>query len=173
MDTSRDKYSASIGYGQRPNKFICIFPILQGGDATLTEKVSYTFLSAGTPERNLGVVKIKWLGRDINLPGDIKLSDFGGEFLADAEGKAKHYTESWANLACDLITNKRAPLSQVKRNVELILLDENDNPKEKYTLTGAFPINIGSMQLNVESEDQIGRFSAGWAYDNYSVQTIS
>ncbi len=52
-------------------------------------------------------------------------------------------------------------------------LDRNGNTLKSYTLRGAFPVNIGSIPLNYETNDAIEDFDVTFQYQYFETNTTT
>ncbi|MCK5020157.1 MAG: phage tail protein [Candidatus Peribacteraceae bacterium] len=169
-------FRSSIGAGvQRQNRWEVEvqFPTYAGDVADVTD-ASLQARSTATPGWTLGKIDLPWQGRQIPIPGDRTFEDFTLTFVSVQDNKVRDAFEKWSNAINGLESNQGlAKLEDFMRDITLYLLNQNGNRIKSYTLKDAWPLELGSIDLDMDSADAAAIFTVTFSYVTMSSNTTS
>jgi hypothetical protein len=157
----------------RPSLFkISIDDVVVGG-----EQQVFWVKSASLPASSVGVIEVPYHGRKVYMPGDRTFSDWQMTVIYADEDANTLYDKflSWMNgiqtpagvgVAREQAKTVTVDVLSPNSNIS----DENINIIDTYTLYGAFPIEIGSMDLSQETSDSFMEFTVSLSY-SYHMMT--
>jgi hypothetical protein len=169
MDISTFK-SKLGGGGARPNQFeVTIrYPAFGAGDASQAGRFLIT--TAELPGQTLGVTPVYYRGRLIKLAGDKEFAPFSCSIINDTDFTVRSALEGWMNYIEDRITKEGTQNpSNYQSTIDIRQLDRNGLLLRHYTLRDAFPVEIGPVQLDFGSNDQISTFGASFQYQTFTI----
>lgn len=176
--TIQDFRSAFRTGGARPTLFEVQlpFPIVAGG-ASVNRQFSLMCRSAQIPESSLGVTNVAYYGRDIKVAGDRKFGDWTVTIYNDEDFNIRDAFERWSNSINMHNANLRDTAAQFLNgyqvDLEVIQFAKTGSELKRWKLIGAFPANIGPIQLDWEGNDQIETFEVTFAYTLWESDTTT
>jgi len=163
-DLSMKQFKKAVGYGQRVNKFYIRFPETFAGDNGI---LSYLVQSTSIPTKGMGVVTLPWQGVVTRIPGDPEVSgSWNVTFRVDAKNEVYKSIWSWLLSICDSLTNSRAALEDVIKEIDAQLLDVNLSPVSTFKILDVFVTEVGEVTMDYESENTIATWNATFAYSD-------
>lgn len=170
MDISEFKAKLGGG-GARPNQFEVVinYPGSIGQKAGQTGRFLIT--TAELPGQTMGVTPVYYRGRLIKLAGDKEFAPFSCSVINDSDFTVRSALEEWMNLIENRLnkTGLQNP-NDYQTVIEISQKDRNDNILRKYKLDGAFPVEVGPVQLDFGSNDQISTFGVSFQYQTFSIE---
>lgn len=157
--------------GARPTLFRVTItnPITTAGDAQLP----FLCQSASIPMWMTGNIRVPYMGRTINIPGDREFQPWNIEVINDEDFVIRNAFETWSNKINTVEGNLRdLPSSEsIHYTTTAIVeqLDKRNNVIRKYEFVNAWPAEIGPIQLSWSATDQIETFGVSLMYDSYRV----
>ena len=152
------------GGGARPNLFRATvnFPGYAGGDVELT---SFLCKAAQLPASVMNVIEVPFRGRQLKIAGDRTFETWTATILNDTDFTIRNSMERWMNGINSHAANTGLT-NPVDYQADLVVeqLDRNDNVLKTCTIRGAFPVNLGAIELNYETVDTISEFTVEMAY---------
>lgn len=143
-------------------------PVDQSGDLI----APFMIKTASLPESTLGVVKVPYFGREINLPGTRKFSEWNVQIINDEDYPVRDALETWSNainsLEGNLNTLGASPLLY-KSQATVTHFSKTGAPLRVYQFNGIWPSSIGAVDLSWDNGDSIMEFSCTFQYDSYYV----
>lgn len=135
--------------------------------AELGRDVNLLALTTNTPISRVGELPIIWGGVPIPLPGDREFDLIPITFMA-TEGHAEHDAfEIWQENVTGSITNNRSQeLNDLLVDVQMDLLDSGDNVTKSYVLQGAYPQEVGQLDLDQSAQNSYGQFTVNMRFLN-------
>jgi len=171
MDVSAFRSKLSGG-GARPNQFEVVirYPTVLGGIAVVMRRILIT--TAELPGQTLGVTPVYFRGRLIKLAGDKEFAPFSCSIINDSNFTIRNSLENWMNYIEDRVTKagEQSP-QRYQSTIDIYQKDRNDNILRHYKLRDAFPVEIGPVQLDFGSNDQISTFGATFQYQTFDIIT--
>jgi len=171
MDVSAFRSKLSGG-GARPNQFEVVirYPTVLGGIAG--DMGRFLITTAELPGQTLGVTPVYFRGRLVKLAGDKEFAPFSCSIINDSNFTIRNSLENWMNYIEDRVTKagEQSP-QRYQSTIDIYQKDRNDNILRHYKLRDAFPVEIGPVQLDFGSNDQISTFGATFQYQTFDIIT--
>jgi hypothetical protein len=147
------------GGGARPNQFEVVITYPTGLGGTAGEIGKFLITTAELPGQTQGVTPVYYRGRLIKLAGDKEFAPFSCSIINDNNFTIRNALENWMQYMENRVTKSGEILPQnYQRPIDIYQLDRNGNRLRKYQLRDAFPVEIGPVQLDLGSNDQISTF---------------
>lgn len=168
-----DDFKAKLrGGGARPNLFkVTInYPAVAGGDTELT---SFLCETAQLPGSTIGVIPIPFRGRQLKVAGDRVFQPWTVSIINDTDFNVRNSMERWMN-SINAHSANTGLTSPITYESDLIVeqLDRDGSSLKKYTLRGAFPTDLGAIDLSYADGDTIERFSTTFEYQYFDTDTV-
>lgn len=167
--------SQLIQGGLRLNQFRCeiTFPAIVNGGAIAGQRLQFLAKSAQAPSSGLADVVVNYRGRPVHFAGEREFEPWSIEVYTDTDMAVRNAFESWVNMIqrADSTIGTQAPL-QYQVDMSVILTDRNDRPVKKYTFKDAYPTNIGSMQVDWDTNNQIAIFPVTFQYNYWTADGV-
>jgi hypothetical protein len=160
------------GGGARPNQFEVVirYPTVLGGIAGDVGRFLIT--TAELPGQTQGVTPVYYRGRLVKLAGDKEFAPFSCSIINDNNFTIRNSLENWMNYIEDRVTKAGEQSPQRYQSIiDIYQLDRNGNTLRQYKLRDAFPVEIGPVQLDFGSNDQISTFGATFQYQTFDIIT--
>lgn len=160
------------GGGARPNQFRIdlAFPSFVGG-AAASAGLAAQFLckSASLPASTLEDTITMFRGRPVHFAGERVFQPWTVSVYNDTDFLIRNVMEAWSNGIVNL-TSTNGILRSADYQVDLSVnqLDRNDNVIKTYRLFDAWPQEIGPIQLDFESNNQVEVFEVTFMYNYYT-----
>lgn len=163
-----DFKSAFLGGGARPNQFKVelTFPTFVSGGSAAARKAQFLCDAASLPGSHLGIVNnVYYRGREVKIAGERQFQNWTIQVLNDTDFAIHDSFEKWSDYINSVKNNTGLtnPLSYtVDMNVSQ--LDRNGGVIKTYKFADCWPVNIGEIQLQFGSNDQVETFPVELAY---------
>ena len=163
------------GGGARNNQFKVTMPFpgyaQVGGEI---EDLAFLCTSTSIPAMTIGNVNVPFRGRVIKIAGDRTFASWSINVLNDTNFKLRNAFERWQN-GINNMTDNEGLSNPVDYQVDVFVdqLDRNGNTLKSYTLRGAYPTSIGSIDLNYETNDAIEDFDVTFEYQYFETNTTT
>lgn len=129
-------------------------------DAATTGRVSLLAVTTNTPTGQLGEILVPWGGREIPLPGDRRFEALPVTIINCLDNAPYNAFERWQQYINGNENNRASvDLDQLFRDVVMELLDSQDRVTKTFTLQGAWPMNIGQLELDMSAMDSYTQFT--------------
>jgi len=168
-----------VGSGTRPN----LFQIeLQFPPAAIDNEAArlVTFLAEASslPADYVGVIPVAYFGRELKYPGDRRFEPWYIQVINDENFKIRDAFERWMNTLNQHVANLRSPAAAIPRGycVDAVVKQYakiGGEPIKEYTMTGAWPSNVSSIDLAWESVDTLERFMVTFQYQWWTSNTTT
>lgn len=157
--------------GARPSLFQVRFTNPATGEADL--KVPFMVKAAQLPASTVSQIEVPYFGRRIKVAGTRTYENWSVTVINDEDFKIRRAIETWSRRVNTYIGNLRdfgtsAP-AEYKSRAEVIQYGQTGNILRTYQFEGIFPLNIGAIELNWESGDQVEEFTVEFAVDYWTV----
>ncbi|AIX13120.1 tail tube monomer [Erwinia phage vB_EamM-Bue1] len=134
-------------------------------DATTTQRVSLLAVTTNTPTGQLGEILVPWGGREIPMPGDRRFEALPITFINCVDNAPYNAFEVWQQYINGNENNRAsADADEYFRDVVLELLDSQDRVTKTFTLQGAWPMNLGQLELDMSAMDSYTQFTVDLRY---------
>jgi len=170
-----DEFKARlIGGGARANLFKVIINNPPIGAGLNTELLSFTCKGAQLPGSVVAQIDVPFRGRQLKVAGDRTFENWTiTAFNEDAQDVRSAF-ESWMNSINEHVNNVGVKNPR-DYQADLIVqqLDRQENVTKSYDIRGAFPVNIGAIDLSYDTNDAIEEFTVEFAYQYWESRTTS
>ena len=169
-----DDFKAKLrGGGARSNLFKATinFPGYAAGDVELT---SFMCKGAQLPQSLIEEVPISFRGRILKIAGERSFEPWSVTVLNDTDFGTRDAMERWMNGINGHTTNVGL-VNPVDYQADLIVeqLDRDGSSIKRYDFRGAFPTNVGEIDLDYDTAGQIEQFVVTFAYQYWESNTTS
>jgi len=169
-----DDFKAKLrGGGARSNLFKATinFPGYAAGDVELT---SFMCKGAQLPQSLIEEVPISFRGRILKIAGERSFEPWSVTVLNDTDFGTRDAMERWMNGINGHTTNVGL-VNPVDYQADLIVeqLDRDGTSIKRYDFRGAFPTNVGEIDLDYDTAGQIEQFIVTFAYQYWESNTTS
>lgn len=175
MPSPIDDFKAKLsGGGARNNLFrVTInWPSFTQGDAELS---AFLIKAASLPGSTLGEVQIPFRGRTIKFAGDREPTEnWSTTIINDTNFAIRNALERWHNRINSNVGNVGTQDPE-EYMADLIVeqLDKANNVLKTYTLRGAWPLTISSVELSADTSNNIEEFACDWSYQYWDSDTVN
>jgi hypothetical protein len=124
---------------------------------------------AQLPTADIGVMEIPYKGRKIKIPAERSFAEWTVTIMETAEMGVRKTFEKWMSVmdAEDQIKRNTAALC----TIDVILLrPDNTTPAITYTLYGAFPSSLASVDLSFDEQTAPLEYSVTFQYSYHKVK---
>lgn len=170
FDINNIRAGLALG-GARPNLFQV--ELLNPVSSLADRQLPLLVRAASIPESTINPVNIPYFGRNIKVAGDRTFDVWNVTVMNDEDFKIRHGMELWHNqinsLVSNLNKNSSSSPNQYKTQALVTQFGKTGNVLRRYKFTGLFPVNISSIDLDWEANDQIENFNVTFAYDWYEI----
>ena len=155
------------GGGARPNLFKATinFPAYADGDAELT---SFLCETAQLPGSNMGTIIVPFRGRQLNMAGDRTFAEWTVSIINDTDFAVRNSMERWMNgmNAHSANTGLASPVAY-EADLKIEQLDRAGASVKEYIFRGAFPTDLGAIDVSYATNDEIERFTCTFQYQYF------
>tara|TARA_Y100000004_G_scaffold150580_1_gene172893 strand:+ start:34 stop:642 length:609 start_codon:yes stop_codon:yes gene_type:complete len=164
--------SALTQGGVRTNLFIVEGKI----GANTSNKTRFLVKAAALPPSTLGTIAIPYRGRQVKIPGDRTFDTWTLSVLMDGDYELRNKFEAWQQLingnednvpdvSGGFFTSAGSGFNtDVFCEWKISSLNRQGNAIKTYSMVGAFPTDISSVELSNDSTDTIGEFTVTMQY---------
>lgn len=156
--------------GARPalfNVFLSV-PAAIGIDNVSVNKFRFVCRSAQLPAFQVGSLDVPYFGRKIKVAGDRNFGDWAVAVMNDEDFAVRALFETWSNGMNRLVSNVRDPSlseEQYKTDLEVVQYSKDGIAIRSYKLVGAWPTDVGAIDLDWDQQNTIETFGVTFAYD--------
>ena len=172
-----DDFKANlIGGGARANQFrVTISPppgIAIGLDVRRT---SFLVQSAQLPAMTLGEVEVAFRGRKIYVAGDRSFEGtWNATVINDTDFMIRNAMERWNNGINDLANNTGITTpADYQSDLVVEQLDRDDTILKSYVFRSAYPLSVGSIELNVATDNELETFEIQFRYQHFEASGVN
>ena len=172
-----DDFKANlIGGGARANQFrVTISPppgIAIGLDVRRT---SFLVQSAQLPAMTLGEVEVAFRGRKIYVAGDRAFEGtWNATVINDTDFMIRNAMERWNNGINDLADNTGITTpADYQSDLVVEQLDRDDTVLKSYVFRSAYPLSVGSIELNVATDNELETFEIQFRYQHFEASGVN
>lgn len=156
-------FRQTVGDPARPYFFKITIPEV-GSDTIMTAMCRSTVL----PERTLGEVSVPFQGVNMKLGGTPTYSDWTVNFMCDESHELRRIFLKWNSLIFDDGTGFAGHSNTYKSDkIGVAQLSRNGQAVARYGFVGAYPKQVGQIQLNHGSGNEFETFDVQFAYDYF------
>jgi len=134
------------------------YPSFVGGDVELTSFLIKA--SSGLPASNLEELPVPFRGRVLKMAGSRTFEDWTTMIINDTDFRIRNDLEKWSNAINEHSANTGlANPTDYMADMIVEQLDNSGNPVKKYDFRGAYPTNIGAIELSYDEASAIEEFT--------------
>ena len=163
----RDALNASA----RPNQFQVHITFPKGvADTKVVEAATHLTCQGSIPQSTIEDIQIMYRGKQYHEAGERTYSPWQCQIYNSANFKVRSALERWSHtiLAAESTAGNDRP-RDYKQNVEIKQLDRNGHVLRTYKLIGAYPQEVGEIQLDFSQGNTVEQFSCTFVYDYFTV----
>jgi len=132
----------------------------------LGQDLSFLCQSSQVPAMTMGVIEVPYFGRKIKLAGDRTYAEWTTTVMIEEDFSVRSELERWSMDINRGDTNTRNRLNEeYKEEAEVLLYGKGGAVIRSYRLVGAWPSDIGAIELDWNTTDTIGTYTVTWAFD--------
>lgn len=170
MANISDFKSQLIGGGARPNQFRVelVFPSFAAGGALAGQQSQFLCRSAQLPASRVGSIPIAYRGKTIHVAGEREFEPWTVSIYNDTNFNIRNAFESWSGgiNSYNSIAGRTNP-TEYQVDLSVHQLDRSGSIIKSYKFFDAFPIDIGAIDLNFESANEIEQFTVTFQYSYF------
>ena len=159
-----DFKSKLVGGGARPNLFRATinFPSYAGGNSELT---SFMCKAAQLPSSVIAQIDVPFRGRQLKIAGDRTFENWNVTVIQESTMEVRNSFERWLNGINEHV-NGTGLVNPVDYQADMLVeqLDRNNQVIKSVNIRGAFPVNLGAIELSYETTDALAEYTIEWAY---------
>lgn len=134
--------------------------------ARLGQRFSLLAQSAQVPALTMGMIDVPYFGRKIKLAGDRTYAEWTCTVMMDEDFNARAELENWNLQMNSEETNLRELIAEgYKEDLEVKLYGKQGSVLRTYKLIGAWPSDIGTIELDWNTVDTIATYTVTWQFD--------
>ena len=164
--------SAGLLYGgARPSLFDVVIttPAAVNFTVASAQKMQVLCRAASLPEFTVSPIEVPYFGRKIKVAGERSFSDWQVSVINDEDFSVRESFQAWSNQINSVISNLRDPNlifdDAYKALMTVTQYSKDGSVINQINIVGAFPTNIGPIQLDWDNANSIEVFSVNFAYD--------
>lgn len=159
------------GGGARPNQFRVElgFPSFVSTGAIVGVKSMFLCKAASLPAATIENIAVQYRGRPVNFAGERTFAPWTITIYNDTDFAIRNAMEVWSNGIQNLsastgLTNPR----DYQADLNVNQLDRSGAVVKSYKFMDAYPVEVGQIQLDYESGNQIETFDVTFQYNYWS-----
>ena len=130
--------------------------------------------SAQFPSKALAVSETKYNSDYFSAAHDITYAPVEFTFVVSRDFLEKNIIDKWMNMIIDPNTHEISYFNTyVSPSIEIQQLNELDQVTHKVIIKDAFPVDISTMQLSNESNDEYHKISVTFAYRKWTTAEVT
>lgn len=160
--------------GFRPNQFeiIIAFPPAIGAGAA-GDQSRFMAKSGSMPASTVSSIPVMYRGRSVKFSGEREFQPWSVDFYTDTDFGVRKLFERWVEtIQASSSTNGALNTGVYQTDITVNALDRNDAIVKTYILTDAFPTEVGAIQLDWQTNNEIATFPVTFDY-NYFTTDLS
>ena len=172
-----DDFKANlIGGGARANQFrVTITPPSGIAIGLDVRRTSFLVQSAQLPAMTLGEVEVAFRGRKIYVAGDRSFEGtWNATVINDTDFMIRNAMERWNNGINDLADNTGITTpADYQSDLVVEQLDRDDTVLKSYVFRSAYPLSVGSIDLNVTTDNELETFEIQFRYQHFEASGVN
>lgn len=164
------------GGGARPNQFRVelTFPAFVGSIASAAGGAAqFLCKSAQLPASTVEDITSLYRGRPVHFAGERTFQPWSISVYNDTDFLIRNTMERWQNNILNYTsTNGIMRPTDYQVDMSVYQLDRNDRIIKTYRFYDAYPTNVGQIQLDFESNNQIETFEVDFTYNYFTTSGI-
>jgi hypothetical protein len=130
--------------------------------------------AAQLPSSVIAQIDIPFRGRQLKIAGDRTFENWNITVIQESSMAVRNSFERWMNGINEHVSGTGL-VNPVDYQADMLIeqLDRNENVIKSCNIRGAFPVNLGAVDLNYESTDQIAEYTVEIAYQYWEAAGIT
>ena len=169
-----DDFKAKLrGGGARPNLFKVTLNFPQFARADV-ELASFMCKGASLPASIIEPIGVSFRGRQLNISGDRTFEPWVVNIINDTDFGVRDPLERWMNGINGHSSNTGLP-NPADYQADLIVeqLDRDETVIKRYDFRGAFPSNVGAIDLSYDAQNTIEEFTCEFQIQYWEANTTN
>jgi len=169
------QFQNALRYGTaRANQFRVIFPNITGSAGLVGQdsasRMTVLCKAASLPSSTIQDLELFYRGRKYHEAGEVDFQAWNCTFINDASFGVRGLLEAWSNQIQhrDDIGGE-TNVSNYKKDIIVQHLDRSGKILREYTLVGAYPTEIGQIDLSYDNNSQVEEFPCTFVYDYFTI----
>jgi hypothetical protein len=171
---SVDQFKASLlGGGARANQFFVAltFPGYVSLGSLATAQGAFLVNSAALPGSIVNPTIVPYRGREVKFAGERIFQPWTITVYNDVTFNIRNKLEQWmAGMNALETGGGKINPREYQSEIFVTQLDRNNQPLKVYQLAGAFPVDLGDIQLNYGDNDTIETYTVTFQYQHYTTK---
>tara|TARA_B100001093_G_scaffold520452_1_gene616113 strand:- start:7290 stop:7973 length:684 start_codon:yes stop_codon:yes gene_type:complete len=134
--------------------------------------IAFLCENASLPGRQITTSDFSAQKQTIKIPNGFIEEDVSMSFILTNDFFMKEVFDTWLSGIVDTSTYTLGYKSDYQTDITIQTLDDDDKPTYSITLINAYPITIGSVELDNSSENTYLKLPVTFAYDRYTEKDI-
>ena len=172
-----DDFKANlIGGGARANQFrVTITPPSGIAIGLDVRRTSFLVTASNLPASTLGEIAVPFRGRNIYVTGDRPAPEpWSVTFYNDTDFMIRNAMENWNNGINDLKENTGVTRpSDYQTDLLVEQLDRDNAILKSYVFRSAYPLSVGSIDLNVATDNELETFEIQFRYQHFEASGVN
>ena len=166
------QFADALKASARPNQFKIHINFPENLDNALEVNRAALFLTCqgSIPQSTIEDIQIMFRGKQYHEAGERTYSPWQCQIYNSANFKVRSALERWSHmiLAAESTAGNDRP-RDYKQTVEIKQLDRNGHVLRTYKLIGAYPQEVGEIQLDFSQGNTIEQFPCTFVYDYFTI----
>lgn len=164
------------GGGARPNQFRVelTFPAFVGSIASAAGQAAGFLCKASTlPASTIEDITTSYRGRPVHFAGERTFAPWSVSVYNDNNFLMRNVMERWSSGVLNYTsTNGILRPSDYQTDLKVMQLDRNDRIIKTYKFYDAYPVSVGQIGLDFDSNNQIELFDVEFVYNYFTTDGI-
>ena len=128
-------------------------------------KFTFSCKAAQLPSSVIAQIDVPFRGRQLKIAGDRTFENWNITVIQESSMEVRNSFERWLNGINEHV-NGTGLVNPVDYQADMLVeqLDRNDNVIKSVNIRGAFPVNLGAVELSYETTDALAEYTIEWAY---------
>lgn len=138
-----------------------------GENLSFEDLVRFTVKAASIPESNLGTINVNFRGAPFKIPGDRTFDSWQSTVINDPGFTVRNALEQWSDMCNGNVNRDQVEVSNqldLMGSAVVHQLDRSGNILKSYVVTGIWPKNVGSIDLDWDNTDSYETYAVTWEY---------
>lgn len=161
-DLTLETFKSRLKDVARPNRFIVT---LNNPVGISPEQLSFFVKASKLPGVTTAEIEMKWQGLKTYFAGDPTYEEWSVTVYNDYDGLARQLVEKWYNEIIKVPDNTRGAPADYRQDLLVAQLGRKGETLAQYKIIGAFPTNVATIELSMDSESTVEEFEITFKYD--------
>jgi hypothetical protein len=134
----------------------------------LGQEMNFLCQSSQVPAMTMGVIEVPYFGRKIKVAGDRTYAEWTTLCMIEENFSLRNELELWQEKINGAETNSREEVFEAYKTDATVQLYGKGSgaPIRTYNLTGCWPSDVGTIELDWNTTDTIGTYTVTWSFDS-------